>query len=162
MRDLAGQPQGTYTFAVTASDSAGNTGPSAGSDYYLSVTGPNAPTITGTPVSPGTGRTPTWSFTSDPGTTTYCSLSDAAAVVQAPAACASPFTYDLTGLSDSTYTMAVYILSVPGGLIADRLLGARMAVLLGGVVIVCGQFCLTVSSITFFYLGLSLIAIGTR
>ncbi|MEO8368271.1 MAG: peptide MFS transporter [Candidatus Solibacter sp.] len=60
-----------------------------------------------------------------------------------------------------TYTMSVYILSVPGGLLADRLLGARLAVLLGGIVIVCGQFCLTVSSLTFFYLGLSLIAIGT-
>src|SRR5436190_7839693 len=60
-----------------------------------------------------------------------------------------------------TYTMPVYLLSVPGGLIADRWLGARMAVLLGGIVIVCGQFCLTVSSLTCFYAGLSLIAIGT-
>jgi proton-dependent oligopeptide transporter, POT family len=60
-----------------------------------------------------------------------------------------------------TYTMAVYILSVPGGLIADRWLGARMAVLLGGIIITCGQFALTVSSETFFYAGLSLIAIGT-
>ncbi len=60
-----------------------------------------------------------------------------------------------------TYTMAVYILSVPGGLIADRWLGARLAVLLGGVIIACGQFALVVSSQTFFYLGLSLIAIGT-
>jgi POT family proton-dependent oligopeptide transporter len=60
-----------------------------------------------------------------------------------------------------TYTMAVYLLSVPGGLIADRWLGARFAVVIGGVVIVCGQFSLTVSSLPFFYLGLSLIAIGT-
>jgi POT family proton-dependent oligopeptide transporter len=60
-----------------------------------------------------------------------------------------------------TYTMAVYILSVPGGLIADRWLGARMAVLLGGIIITCGQFALTVSSQTFFYAGLSLIAVGT-
>jgi POT family proton-dependent oligopeptide transporter len=60
-----------------------------------------------------------------------------------------------------TYTMAVYILSVPGGLIADRWLGARTAVLLGGIIITLGQFSLTVSSQTFFYAGLSLIAIGT-
>lgn len=59
-----------------------------------------------------------------------------------------------------TYTMAVYILSVPGGLIADRWLGARLAVLLGGIIITCGQFALTVSSMPFFYGGLSLIAIG--
>ncbi|MBE0658375.1 MAG: peptide MFS transporter [Bryobacteraceae bacterium] len=60
-----------------------------------------------------------------------------------------------------TYTMAVYILSIPGGLIADRWLGARTAVLLGGIIITLGQFALTVSSLTFFYGGLSLIAIGT-
>lgn len=60
-----------------------------------------------------------------------------------------------------TYTMAVYLLSVPGGFIADRWLGARAAVLLGGIVIACGQFTLTVSSIPFFYTGLSLIAVGT-
>jgi POT family proton-dependent oligopeptide transporter len=60
-----------------------------------------------------------------------------------------------------SYTMAVYLLSVPGGLVADRWLGARLAVLIGGGVIVCGQFCLTMSSVPFFYLGLSLIAIGT-
>lgn len=60
-----------------------------------------------------------------------------------------------------TYTMAVYLLSLPGGMIADRWLGARLTVLLGGVVIVCGQFALTVSSMMFFYGGLALIAIGT-
>jgi len=60
-----------------------------------------------------------------------------------------------------TYTMAVYLLSVPGGFIADRWLGARLAILIGGIVITCGQFALTVPSIGFFYLGLSLIASGT-
>ena len=60
-----------------------------------------------------------------------------------------------------TYTMAVYLLSVPGGLIADRWLGARLAVVVGGLIIVCGQFSLVVSSLPLFYLGLSLIAIGT-
>jgi POT family proton-dependent oligopeptide transporter len=60
-----------------------------------------------------------------------------------------------------TYTMAVYLLSLPGGLIADRWLGARRAVFAGGAVIVLGQFALTVSSLPFFYAGLSLIAIGT-
>jgi POT family proton-dependent oligopeptide transporter len=60
-----------------------------------------------------------------------------------------------------TYTMAVYLLSLPGGLIADRWLGARMAVLAGGVVIACGQFALIVPSMAFFYGGLCLIAVGT-
>lgn len=60
-----------------------------------------------------------------------------------------------------TYTMAVYLLSVPGGFIADRWIGARAAVLLGGAVIACGQFLLVVSALPFFYAGLSLIALGT-
>ncbi len=36
-----------------------------------------------------------------------------------------------------TYTMSVYLMSLPGGLIADRILGARLAVLLGGIIIAC-------------------------
>lgn len=60
-----------------------------------------------------------------------------------------------------TYTMVVYLLSVPGGLIADRWLGARMAVLSGGVIIAAGQFLLVSSEMPFFYAGLGLIAVGT-
>lgn len=60
-----------------------------------------------------------------------------------------------------TYTMAVYLLSLPGGLVADRWLGARNSVLLGGVIIACGQFALAVSSPLFFYSGLTAIAVGT-
>ncbi len=60
-----------------------------------------------------------------------------------------------------TYTMAVYLLSLPGGFIADRWLGARGAVLSGGVIIACGQFSLAVSSPLFFYSGLTAIAAGT-
>ena len=33
-----------------------------------------------------------------------------------------------------TYTMSVYLTALPGGLVADRWLGARLAVLLGGIV----------------------------
>jgi hypothetical protein len=39
-----------------------------------------------------------------------------------------------------TYTMFVYLTNLPGGLIADRVLGARVAVLLGGIIIACGHF----------------------
>jgi POT family proton-dependent oligopeptide transporter len=60
-----------------------------------------------------------------------------------------------------TYTMAVYLLSVPGGLIADRWLGARRAVVLGGMIIACGQFALVAPALPSFYAGLCLIAIGT-
>ncbi len=60
-----------------------------------------------------------------------------------------------------TYTMSVYLTSLPGGLIADHLLGARMAVLLGGIIIACGHFAMIFSSMPFFYGGLVLIAVGS-
>ncbi len=60
-----------------------------------------------------------------------------------------------------TYTMSVYLTALPGGLLADRVLGARLAVLLGGIVIACGHFAMVFHSMTFFYLGMVLIAAGT-
>lgn len=60
-----------------------------------------------------------------------------------------------------TYTMSVYLTALPGGLIADRWLGARLAVLLGGIVIACGHFTMLFQSITSLYAGMALIAIGT-
>ncbi len=59
------------------------------------------------------------------------------------------------------YTMLVYMGAIPGGLIADRYLGARLAVLLGGIVIALGNFSLALSGLPFFYLGLALIVLGT-
>src|SRR6185503_8203562 len=60
-----------------------------------------------------------------------------------------------------TYTMWVYLTGLPGGLAADHLFGAKLAVLLGGIVIVCGHVSMIFHSLTFFYAGLTLIAIGT-
>jgi POT family proton-dependent oligopeptide transporter len=59
------------------------------------------------------------------------------------------------------YTMAVYMLSIPGGFIADRYLGAHRAVLVGGVVIALGHFTLAIPAIETFYIGLALVALGT-
>ena len=60
-----------------------------------------------------------------------------------------------------TYTMSVYMLSIPGGTVADNLLGQRAAVLLGGIIIAAGHFSMAVNSETTFYLGLVLIVLGT-
>jgi len=60
-----------------------------------------------------------------------------------------------------TYTMWVYLTALPGGLMADRLLGAKLAVLLGGIVIACGHVSMVFHSMSFFYAGLALIAMGT-
>lgn len=59
------------------------------------------------------------------------------------------------------YTMAVYLLCIPGGYTADHLLGARRAVLLGGIVIACGHFSMAIPTHTSFFAGLILIALGT-
>src|SRR5439155_1070366 len=50
---------------------------------------------------------------------------------------------------------------LPGGWIADRILGQRRAVLYGGIVIACGHFSMAVPGLATFYLGLALIVIGT-
>ena len=67
---------------------------------------------------------------------------------------------DAAGLY-GTYTMAVYLTALPGGLIADYLTGARLAVFIGGLIIAAGHFSMAFHSTTTFYLGLGLIAIGT-
>jgi len=59
------------------------------------------------------------------------------------------------------YTSMVYMVSLPGGWIADRYLGQRRAVLYGGVVIALGTFCLVAPTVSTFYLGLALIVTGT-
>jgi POT family proton-dependent oligopeptide transporter len=59
------------------------------------------------------------------------------------------------------YVSSVYLLSVPGGWVADRVLGLRRTVFVGGVIIMSGHICLAVPSIATFYLGLVLIAVGT-
>src|SRR5215468_8024437 len=40
------------------------------------------------------------------------------------------------------YTSMVYLLTVPGGWVADRIIGQRRAVLYGGILISAGNFCL--------------------
>lgn len=59
------------------------------------------------------------------------------------------------------YTASVYLLALPGGWVADRLLGQRRSVLLGGVLIACGHFSMAIDSVQTFFLGLVLIVLGT-
>jgi POT family proton-dependent oligopeptide transporter len=59
------------------------------------------------------------------------------------------------------YTGAVFLFSLPGGWIADRLIGQRRAVYYGGLFIALGNFLLAVpGSAAVFYLGLACIVIG--
>jgi POT family proton-dependent oligopeptide transporter len=59
------------------------------------------------------------------------------------------------------YTAMVYLLCLGGGWIADRVTGQRQAVLIGGVFIALGEFCLVVPSEASFYAGLVLLMLGT-
>lgn len=59
------------------------------------------------------------------------------------------------------YTSMVFLLSLPGGWIADRILGQRRSVLYGGIIIALGNYSLAIPSLTAFYTGLALIVLGT-
>ena len=59
------------------------------------------------------------------------------------------------------YTGMVYLMSLPGGWIADRILGARHAVFYGGILIACGHIFLALPAVETFYFGLVLIVMGT-
>jgi POT family proton-dependent oligopeptide transporter len=74
------------------------------------------------------------------------------------------------GLDDKTaaaiyglYTAAVYVVCLPGGWIADRLIGTQAAALWGGVIIAIGHLLLgfSGSAASLFYFGLCVIVVGT-
>ena len=58
------------------------------------------------------------------------------------------------------YTMLVYVASIPGGMIADKLLGQKKTVLVGGLILVAGHTILAVEQMWAFYSGLVLIILG--
>ncbi len=59
------------------------------------------------------------------------------------------------------YVMSSYMLCILGGFIADNFIGARRAVLIGGFIITLGHYTLALNSVTTFYAGLVLVAVGT-
>lgn len=58
------------------------------------------------------------------------------------------------------YTMMVYVMSVPGGLLADRWLGQKKTVMLGGVLLCIGHFILAFDALWAFYSGIAFIILG--
>jgi len=59
------------------------------------------------------------------------------------------------------YTFGVYAMAIPGGWIADKLIGQRRAVLIGGIIIALGHYTLALPMLWTFYLGLLLVILGT-
>tara|TARA_Y100001970_G_scaffold120347_1_gene149177 strand:- start:1746 stop:3254 length:1509 start_codon:yes stop_codon:yes gene_type:complete len=58
------------------------------------------------------------------------------------------------------YTMFVYVASIPGGIIADKIIGQKKAVFWGGMLLVAGHSVLAIEALWAFYTGLSLIVMG--
>ncbi|MBI5283266.1 MAG: peptide MFS transporter [Candidatus Solibacter usitatus] len=68
-----------------------------------------------------------------------------------------PKAYAIYGL----YTASVYGLSLPGGWVADRILGQQRAVLAGGVLIAIGYLMLALPAEPAFFAGMVIVAFGT-
>ena len=58
------------------------------------------------------------------------------------------------------YTMLVYVMSIPGGIIADKWLGQKKTVMIGGLLLCVGHGTLAIPSQTAFFTGLILIILG--
>ncbi|MFD7183606.1 peptide MFS transporter [Streptomyces sp. NPDC059904] len=61
----------------------------------------------------------------------------------------------------AAYGTLVYLVSVGGGWLADRILGSYRAVLYGGILIACGHYAMAVPTATMTWAGLGLISAGT-
>jgi proton-dependent oligopeptide transporter, POT family len=59
------------------------------------------------------------------------------------------------------YTSAAYLACLPGGWVADRLLGQRRSIWYGGILISLGNFMLALGPPAVFYIGLVVTALGT-
>ncbi len=59
------------------------------------------------------------------------------------------------------YTGAVYFMGLPGGWIADRLLGGQKTIWYGGIIIMIGHIILAVPSEQTFFIGLIFVVLGT-
>ena len=58
------------------------------------------------------------------------------------------------------YVMLVYVISIPGGLLADKLLGQKRTVMIGALILVLGHGTLAIEANWAFFTGLCLIILG--
>jgi POT family proton-dependent oligopeptide transporter len=58
------------------------------------------------------------------------------------------------------YVMLVYIVSIPGGILADKLLGQKKTVMIGAITLVAGHGVLAIDALWAFFSGLGLIILG--
>ncbi len=58
------------------------------------------------------------------------------------------------------YTMLVYVMSIPGGFLADRYLGQKKAVTIGAILLTVGHGILAIDAIWAYYTGLGFVILG--
>jgi hypothetical protein len=98
-KSYTGVADGSHTFQVKATDTAGNTGAAASYTWTIDTVGATA-TITANPTNPSTSSAPSFSFSSEAGATFQCALDGSSF-----AACTSPKSY--TGVADGSHTFQV-------------------------------------------------------
>jgi len=58
------------------------------------------------------------------------------------------------------YTMLVYLMSIPGGFIADRYIGQKKAVTIGAILLTIGHGVLAIDALWAYYVGLGFVILG--
>jgi len=82
-------------------------------------------------------------------------------MVAKPERCGLNFPVSKAGAIYGLYTAMVFLLSLPGGWLADRITGQRKAILWGGIIIALGHFSMAIPTLPTFYAGLAIIVLGT-
>jgi POT family proton-dependent oligopeptide transporter len=71
------------------------------------------------------------------------------------------FSTEKAGIVYGIFLAMVYLLSLPGGWLADNIFGQQRAVLYGGILIAIGWFIMAVPSEAAFYVALTVVTLGT-
>src|SRR5207248_3840897 len=111
-KSYTGAPDGSHTFQVKATDTAGNTGTAVSYTWTIDTVAPTA-SITASPTNPSNSSAPSFSFSSEAGATFQCALDGAAF-----ASCSSPKSY--TGVADGSHTFQVKATDTAGNTGTDR------------------------------------------
>ena len=129
----SGLSDGAHTFAVFASDAAGNADPTPANDAWrIDSAGPTT-TITAAPPNPSPSAEALFAFTAPAGATFECRLDGGAW-----AACVSPQSYG--GLSDGSHTFAVRATNAAGvtGPVADHTWTIALSPPIGALYVTAG------------------------
>ena len=107
--DLTAASDGIHSIEIRSTDGVGNLGPSTTATYVLDRHAPDPPAFLTTPLSPGNGTAPAWTFTVEAGTDTTCSLDGGPWVP-----CDDAYVADLEDADDGTHVVQVRSIDAAG------------------------------------------------